>query len=103
MQIRWVEHDFRHSQPRGGLTKLRGNEVSCGCQVGKETEGIADKALLDHTPKLGRKRRPATRRAMEIAAAFKSGRPKATLAEVAAISAAEGTAAERAAVGTVER
>jgi hypothetical protein len=40
---------------------------------------------------------------MEIAAAFKSGRPKATLAEVAAISAAEGTAAERAAVGTVER
>lgn len=46
-------------------------------------EGMADKVLLDAAPKLGRKRQPATRRAMEIAASFKSGRPKATLADIA--------------------
>jgi DNA invertase Pin-like site-specific DNA recombinase len=47
-------------------------------------EGMADKALLDPVPKRGRRRKPASVRAMELAAAFKSGRPKATLAEVAA-------------------
>jgi hypothetical protein len=46
-------------------------------------EGMADKALLDPAPKVGRKRQPATRRAMEIAASFKSGRPKAMLADIA--------------------
>lgn len=47
-------------------------------------EGMADKALLNHAPKRGQRRKPESERAMEIAASFKSGRPKATLAEVAA-------------------
>jgi DNA invertase Pin-like site-specific DNA recombinase len=46
-------------------------------------EGMADIALLEPTPKMGGKRRPESDRAMEIAAAFRSGRPKATLADVA--------------------
>lgn len=46
-------------------------------------EGMADKALLDPAPKTGRKRKPTSNRAMEIAASFKSGRPRATLADVA--------------------
>jgi DNA invertase Pin-like site-specific DNA recombinase len=46
-------------------------------------EGMADKMLLDPAPKSGRRKKPTTDRAMEIAASFKSGRPKATLADVA--------------------
>ena len=47
-------------------------------------EGMAPATLLENAPRPGRTRKPASVRAAELAAAFKSGRPKATLAEVAA-------------------
>jgi DNA invertase Pin-like site-specific DNA recombinase len=47
-------------------------------------EGLADPALLQHAPQPPRRKGQGVRqRAMEIAASFKSGRAKATLADIA--------------------
>ncbi len=47
-------------------------------------EGLADASLLAPAPKGGGARKPPARRAMEIAAAYASGRPGATPAKIGA-------------------